>query len=124
MGRIAQAIIASRTKQTTSQTFTSPALLSELIDILGRPKFDKKISASQLSVYQLVDRYASLAEIVRPVATPRIAPDPDDDVVIGTAIAAKATLLITGDKPLLGIVEYQGVRILSIADALPYLKEK
>ena len=100
------------------ELFTSAALLAELTDILGRRKFDKKIVISTLTVDQLVDRYAALAALVRPTATPRIAPDPDDDVVIGTALAAKADLIITGDKSLLSVGEYQGVRIVGVSQAV------
>ena len=100
------------------ELFTSAALLAELTDILGRRKFDKKIAASTLTVDQLVDRYAALAALVRPSPTPRIAPDPDDDVVIGTALAAKADLIVTGDKPLLSVAEYQGVRLVGVSQAL------
>ena len=100
------------------ELFTSAALLAELTDILGRRKFDKKIAASTMTVDQLVDRYAALAALVRPTPTPRIAPDPDDDVVVGTALAAKADLIVTGDKPLLSVAEYQGVRIVGVSQAL------
>lgn len=44
--------------------------------------------------------------------------DPDDDVVIGTALAAKADLLVTGDHALLDVWTYQGIRIASVAEAL------
>ena len=99
------------------ELFTSLALLGELTDILGRRKFEKKIAASTLTIDQLVDRYAALAALVRPAPTPRIAPDPDDDVVIGTALAAKAELVITGDKPLLAVADYRGVRIVGVSQA-------
>ena len=98
--------------------FTSMAMLAELTDILGRRKFDKKIAASGLTIDQFVDGYAQLASVVRPSATPRIAPDPDDDVVIGTALAAKADLIVTGDKPLLSVAEHQGMRIVSVSQAV------
>ena len=65
-----------------------------------------------------MDRYAALAALVRPRPTPRIAPDPDDDVVIGTALAAKADLDVTGDKPLLSVAEYQAVRVVGVSHAL------
>ena len=81
-------LLAGREKRV--DLFTSAALLAELTDILGRRKFDRKIAASSLTVDQLVDGYAALAALVRPAPTPRIAPDPDDDVVIGTALAVKA----------------------------------
>jgi uncharacterized protein len=98
--------------------FTSAALLAELTDILGRRKFDKKIAASNLTIDQLVDRYAALAALVRPTPTPRLAPDPEDDVVIGTALAAMADLVVTGDKPLLSVAAYRGVRIVGVFEAL------
>ena len=80
---------------------TSAPLLAELTNILERDKFTQKIAVSMLTVDELVDRYAALTEMVRPTLTPRIAPDPDDDVVIGTALAATADLIVTGDRALL-----------------------
>ena len=100
------------------ELYTSTPLLAELTDILGRSKFAKKIMASLLTVDQLVDHYVELVQVVRPTPTPRIVSDPDDDVVIGTALAAKADLLVTGDRPLLLVSEYQGVRIVSVTEAL------
>jgi len=100
------------------ELFTSVAMLAELTDILARPKFEKKIAASLLTVDQLVDGYAALTQVVRPTPTPRIVADPDDDVVIGTALAAKADLLVTGDRGLLDVGAYQGVRIVGVAEAL------
>lgn len=101
--------------------FTSAALLAELSNILARRKFDKKILASGLNVDQIVDRYAVLAALVRPASIPRTAPDPADDVVIATALAAQVDLIVTGDKPLLSVAEYQGVRIISVDKALQFI---
>jgi uncharacterized protein len=101
--------------------FTSTPLLAELTNILARQKFAKKINAAQMTVDQLVDRYAELAALVHPLPTGRIAPDPDDDVVIGTALAAKADYIVTGDKPLLSVVEYQQVCLLSVSEAVQLL---
>lgn len=39
-------------------------------------------------------------------------------MVIGTALAAKADLVVIGDKPLLSVAEYQGVRIVGVSHAL------
>jgi putative PIN family toxin of toxin-antitoxin system len=97
--------------------FSSLPLLAELSDILSRPKFEKKIAASLLSVDQLVDLYAELVTLVRPISVPRIAPDPDD-VVIGTALAAKANLIVTGDRALLSLARYDGGRIASVSETL------
>lgn len=107
---------ASRDKRV--DLFTITPMLSELTDILGRHKFARKIAASLLTIDRLVEDYAQLASVVRPAATPRIAPDPNDDVVIGTALAAKAVMIVTGDKPLLSVIEHEGVRIVGVAQAI------
>jgi predicted nucleic acid-binding protein len=58
---------------------------------------------------------------VQPVHIPRTVSDVDDDLIIGTAIAAKADLIVTGDKALLSVAQYQGVHIVSVVDALRIL---
>lgn len=100
------------------ELFTSTAMLTELAGILERPKFSAKIAASGLGVDQLVEGYAHLCALVRPQAITGIAPDPDDDVVIGTALAAGARLLVSGDKPLLTVREYRGVLVVDVGLAL------
>ena len=102
-----QLLVAAREQRIT--LFTSTPLLIELTDILGRRKFAKKVAASRLAIDQLVEGYAQLAALVRPTPVPRLAPDPDDDVVIGTALAAKAEFIVTGDRTLRALGEYQHV---------------
>ena len=98
--------------------FTSTPLLEELTETLSKKKLERKIAASLLSADQLINFYAELVSVVRPVFVPRLAPDPDDDVVIGTALAAKANIVVTGDRTLLSVTEYEGVRIVSVSEAL------
>ena len=98
--------------------FTSIDLLRELTGILSRDKFAEKIKASGQSIDKIVDGYAAYTEIVRPHAKPRIAPDADDDVVLGTALAAKAEMIVTGDRPFLSVRRYQNIDVLTVSDAL------
>jgi uncharacterized protein len=111
-------VLLQAAREKRVEMFTSIAMLVELTDILARRKFANKIAASGLTIDQLVDGYVQLAALVRPVDIARIAPDPQDDVVIGTAIAARADLLVTGDKPLLTVTEHQSVRIVGVSDAV------
>jgi hypothetical protein len=98
--------------------FTSTPLLLELTDILGRAKFARKLTAAQLSVDQLVERYALLATAVHPAAiTPTILDDPGDDQVLACALAAKAEIIVSGDRHLLELREHQGIRIVTAAEA-------
>jgi hypothetical protein len=101
--------------------FTSIPLLVELAGVLSRSKFRQKITGAGYSIGQLVGLYAGMANTVKPISMPRVAPDPDDDVVIGTALAAKADFIVTGDRGLLSVVEYEGVRILSVREMMDRL---
>jgi putative PIN family toxin of toxin-antitoxin system len=112
-------LVAIRDRSMT--LFTSPPLLAELADVLSRRKFEKQIAAALISSRQLLDLYARSAISVKPVPTPRIVSDPDDDVVIGTALAAKADFIVTGDHALLAVTEYQGVRIVTATEAVQIL---
>jgi putative PIN family toxin of toxin-antitoxin system len=101
--------------------FTSGPLLTELSVVLSRSKFELKLREARQTVGNLIEAYTKQTICVLPAPTPRIVSDPDDDVVIGTAIAAQANLIVTGDKALLLVAEYQGVRIVSAVGALRLL---
>ena len=104
------------------QLFTSPTLLMELADILSRQKFARKLAAAKFSGEQLVERYAWLNTVVYPTAiAPIIIEDPDDDHVIACALVANAQLIISGDRHLLNLKQYQSIRIVKAADAVRIL---
>ena len=50
--------------------------------------------------------------------------DATDDVVIGTAVAAGASRLVTGDKDLLVLKRYGRVRIVSARDCVAWLDRR
>jgi putative PIN family toxin of toxin-antitoxin system len=121
-GRPRLLLHAAREKRV--QLFTSVPMLRELSDILERPKFARKIAASGHSIDQLVDGYALLAAVVRPRPLARIAPDPDDDMVIATALGAAAELIVTGDKALRSVGWHGRVRIVGVDVALACLAQR
>jgi putative PIN family toxin of toxin-antitoxin system len=100
----------------------SPALLTELQAILSRPKFKPRLARQSFSSTGLVVRYAELASLVQPASIGRvIQADPDDDHVLACALAAKADLIVSGDAHLLNLKGYQGIPIVSPAEALKRL---
>lgn len=105
-------------EQGAIELFSSAALVDELRNVLSRPKCAKRLLQADFSVDLVLSMYSSAVSLVEPLAVLRLAPDPDDDVVIGTAFAAKADLLVTGDRALLSVAKYEGVRIVSVREAL------
>jgi uncharacterized protein len=98
--------------------YSSIPMLAELGNTLMRPKFGSKMAAAGATLDDIVAGYAALVTLVRPEPIAPVAPDPDDDVVIATAVAARASLIITGDKPLLSIGQYQEIAVVNTTDAL------
>ncbi len=57
---------------------------------------------------------ALLADVVEDSSLEeRASDDPDDDKYLAAALAGRADVVVTGDKDLLGLEDYQGVRMLS-----------
>ena len=84
--------------------FTSPVLLAELGEVLAREHLASRLEQQRKSVERAIHAYAELAVVVLPQATPRVVPtDVDDDHVIACAVAARASLIISGDRDLLAL---------------------
>ncbi|CAN7764569.1 hypothetical protein LJR290_007239 [Variovorax sp. LjRoot290] len=99
--------------------------LQELSGILARHKFANKIAASGLTLEQLVHGYATLASLVRPATiAPTIKDDPDDDVVPAAALAARSRLIVSGDRHLLTLGQFQGIAILTVRQAMEQLAQQ
>ena len=98
---------------------TSPALLIELREVLGREHLASRLAQQRSSVEQAIGFYGELAINVSPLATPRVVPgDADDDHVIAAALAAKADLVVSGDRHLLSMGSYEGRPIVNAAEAV------
>jgi uncharacterized protein len=98
---------------------SSPELLSELAEVLARPKFDEIVKRSQSSREQMLLQVRMLAEVMEPPPLPKpVCRDPDDDAVLALAIAAQADLIVSGDDDLLSLQSFEGIPILSPALAL------
>ena len=54
----------------------------------------------------------------RPPEIQAVPDDPDDDRVIATALAAGVDMIISGDRHLLKVGEYEGIKIVRLSDFL------
>lgn len=102
--------------------FSSVPLLAELQGVLARHKFAGVIAMRGVSVSDLLDGYAAMVEIVRPVRlASRILRDPDDDIVLTTALAASVDAIVSGDKDLTDLGCFRNIPIITAAHALSVL---
>jgi putative PIN family toxin of toxin-antitoxin system len=99
--------------------FTSRALLDELDEVLHRKKLAKAIRLTGFSADQLMSHYRRLAYRVNTrQLTRRISRDPDDDQVLACALAAKADLIVSGDRDLLTLKSFREIPIMTAAEAV------
>jgi putative PIN family toxin of toxin-antitoxin system len=101
---------------------SSPALLAELADVIGRAKFDSILTRSNTSRERSLAEVRQLAEVIEPPPLPQpVCRDPDDDQVLALAIAAKVDLIVSGDNDLLSLASFEGIPIVEPAEAIKRL---
>ncbi len=89
----------------------SNTIIDEYIDVLRRIGLKEEDELEEL-----LSLFSRGFNIVFTTKTPKIKiikNDPDDDKFIECAVALKAQSIITGDKEVLAIKEYMGIRILT-----------
>jgi uncharacterized protein len=100
----------------TCDVVTSAPLLDELERTL-RARFTLGPAA-----HAFLRQLRARVRVVEPVALPSpVSRDADDDVVLATAVAAGAVVIVTGDQDLLVIGQYSGIDIISPREFLTRL---
>ena len=83
------------------QLLASDATIVELVDVLGRPKFDAYVTIRERQEFlRLFNRIADRIPITRVIQVCR---DPKDDKFLELAVNGAAQLIITGDADLLAV---------------------
>ena len=89
--------------------YATPAIIDEYIEVVHEMLMRKQGKLHSDVLMWLVDRMT----IFEPVSSVSVCRDPDDDKFIGCALDARARYIISGDKDLLEVEEYQGVKIIA-----------
>ena len=90
----------------------SPFILDEVAD-----KLLNKFHFPKTKVDDLIRFLRSEVEIVEPSVLPKqVCRDADDDVILATALAARADCVLTGDSDLLDLKTYEGIAILKVGE--------
>ena len=100
---------------------TSQPLIEELTEVLHREKFQKQTTDEEIT--QLIQQIQKIAVFVKGnlPALGVIKDDPDDDVVLATALEGNADYIISGDHHLLDLGDFRGIKIVKPIDFLNIL---
>lgn len=89
---------------------TSPAIIEEVTEVLSRSDLLRAKGIQEVDAERLITGLRR-ARRVFPTMKVTASRDPDDDKFLEAAIAGKADYLVTGDKDLRDIGEYEGIKI-------------
>jgi putative PIN family toxin of toxin-antitoxin system len=101
---------------TKAQLVATRETLRELIGKLHSPRFDRYVRRERRDV--LLERVASLVEIIDVLQSIRASRDPKDDKFLEAAVNGRADVIVTGDKDLLDLNPFRGVAIVTPAGYL------
>lgn len=100
---------------------TSAPIIEEFRRTLSTPYFISRLSPEDIeAAVALIATLAELVEIV--VEVSGVATHREDDVILATAVSAGANFLVTGDRQLRKVAEFNGVRLVTPAEFAGWLR--
>jgi len=103
------------------EVIISEQQILELYEVFSRPKFLFKYRIDRQEIDDIVSSIATRAERVTLKGITKLCRDPDDDIIIETAVRGKAKYLVTGDKDItndktiLSFLSRHGVTVISLS---------
>ena len=98
---------------------SSKQMLAELKDVLSRSRFE--FTRRQINEFLLIMvRGTTMATVTD--FPEIITEDPDDNIVLATASEGQAGYIVSGDKHLLKLKEYRGIKIVAVKEMLELLR--
>ena len=89
------------------QLFSSEAILLEV-----QEKFENKFGFDRSTVVVAINDIRKVVKIVHPTKIVNAVRDPDDNKVLECALEAEADVVLSFDKDLLDLKEYNGIKIV------------
>jgi len=95
------------------QLILSKPILHELLEVLARKFCHDHEELAHIAVY-----LEELAEFFQPRIRLNILEDEPDNRILECAVTGKANAVVTGDRAILQLGEYQGIRLISLKNYL------
>lgn len=93
--------------------FVSPAIGTEIAN-----KLREKIGVLEDEVQRVIRQIGKVAEVIKPQKKLEVLNDEPDNRILECALAAEANVIVTGDKHLLKLKNYEGIGIVSVASLI------
>ena len=100
--------------------YISPEIIDEIIEVMNYPKFNFTVQRKQALLSILKDK-SIMVEPKRKIQI--IEEDPSDNMFLECAVSAKVDYIVSGDKHLLSLKEFNDIKIIKVADFLREFQE-
>jgi putative PIN family toxin of toxin-antitoxin system len=111
-------------RQPSVRIILSAPLLHEVEQVIARPHLQKYLPAGASE--EMLESLRIIAVVLKsPLPNVTASPDPDDNVILATALAGQADLIISGDKKhLLSLRTFEHIPICSPSEAVTALRNR
>ena len=104
---------------------TSREIIEEINRVLYLPRIQGKYHLSEYDIQAFILTLTNKSDYIADrLMLKGVAPDPGDDKIISCAVEAQADFIVTGDKALLKLGEYQGIKIINAETFIKVLEKK
>jgi len=101
---------------------SSNILMDELTSVLAEERIARYVSSRDVGRFlRYVGKRTTLVKVRSKFKV--VNEDPRDDVVLNTAYSGKADYIISGDKHLIPLREFRGIRIVTVSEMLDILEK-
>lgn len=100
------------------ESITSVDILDELSSALCYPDLQDKVEDKELEMRWTIEDILSFSTMVKPWRKVSVVSDPDDDMIVECAVAGRADFIVSQDRHLLKIREFEGIKIVTPTEFL------
>jgi len=105
------------------QLVLSRSILEEFLEVTDDPRIRRYVDEDDIIAFLRV--LGSIAKIVRVRSKFKVVKeDPDNDVILRTAKDGRVNYIVSGDRHLLSLGEFRGIKIVTVNEILKLLKER
>lgn len=102
----------------------SPSLLAEVDEVLHRERVMKFHKRSAEKLQEIMNELTILSYIVPGNTKIEVVRDPNDNKIISAALEGKVDYIVSRDKDLLDLKEYQGIKIVTPEEFMGILRSE
>ncbi len=99
----------------------APGQIDEVAEVLRRPKIARRYPIAPADRDAFLELLRTESLLLPRGAEPGVCRDPDDDALLGCAVAGGADYVVSGDNDLLAVRRHGGVTILTAREFLTLL---